>query len=212
MERKRIVHTLDTPYSTVEWPSITPQSQQTILDLLCHLLTPLANHRNSLPPSKGKRKRSNPPPSQSTPPPPPPPIKPYIDIGLPLIHRTLQSTPSAYIALFIPKTGQSPIFNCLFPSMIGSLSPEVRLVGFDMKEAAERLSEAAGIPRVSCVGIKKDAPEFLVKGLVEFIQENVKEVEVKWLKEVERGEFLETRIKGVVTMVGKGKEKKKEGK
>ncbi|KAL2134737.1 hypothetical protein VTI74DRAFT_10979 [Chaetomium olivicolor] len=96
MERKRIVHTLDTPYSAVEWPQISQDDQDAMLELLCHLLAPLGNHRRSfLTPSKGKRKRTKmgatPEGSAGTDTAPPAPeLAAHVDIGLSRISRRLQ--------------------------------------------------------------------------------------------------------------------------
>ncbi|KAK4043996.1 hypothetical protein C8A01DRAFT_12518 [Parachaetomium inaequale] len=99
MERKRIVHTLDTPYSAVEWPQISQDDQDAILELLCQLLAPLGAHRRSfITPSKGKRKRSKKAgspekPAEATPAltaPPLPELAAHVDVGLSHISRALQ--------------------------------------------------------------------------------------------------------------------------
>ncbi|KAL2271629.1 hypothetical protein VTJ83DRAFT_1000 [Remersonia thermophila] len=103
MERKRIVHTLDTPYTAVEWPQISQEDQDAILELLCQLLSPIGNHRRSfLVPSKGKRKRSKPADASNTgasavpdpSSPPAPELSAYVDVGLSQISRTLQAMSS----------------------------------------------------------------------------------------------------------------------
>ncbi|KAK3996098.1 hypothetical protein QBC44DRAFT_347959 [Cladorrhinum sp. PSN332] len=226
MERKRIVHTLDTPYSAVEWPLISQEDQDTILELLCHLLTPLGTHRKSfITPSKGKRKRSQekkPSEAEAEPAPPVPELAAYVDVGLTKITRTLQdaaasaaSSSSPYSVVFVARTGQSPAFNCLYPQMVGVTAaqtqqpPEkaVRLVGFS-KACAEKLSEALGIPRVSSIALKEDAPH--AKGLVGFVREHVPLVQVEWLKEVRSAKFLETKIDAVPTKVGTTNKNKKQ--
>ncbi|KAK3357399.1 hypothetical protein B0T25DRAFT_566688 [Lasiosphaeria hispida] len=40
MERKRIVHVLDTPYTAVGWPKVSQEDQDVILELLCHTDSP----------------------------------------------------------------------------------------------------------------------------------------------------------------------------
>ncbi|KAI9884710.1 MAG: hypothetical protein M1823_003491 [Watsoniomyces obsoletus] len=56
-ERKtKPIFRVDTPYSTVEWPPISPDHQEKILDMLCSLLAPIGDHRrNFIIPSKGER-------------------------------------------------------------------------------------------------------------------------------------------------------------
>ncbi|KAK4163483.1 hypothetical protein QBC43DRAFT_319711 [Cladorrhinum sp. PSN259] len=220
MERKRIVHTLDTPYSAVEWPLISQEDQDTILELLCYLLTPLGTHRRSfITPSKGKRKRSRENPSEAAAAasvPPVPELAAFVDVGLAKITRTLQdaaasSSPSPYSVIFVARTGQSPAFNCLYPQMVGVTAqtqpPEeaVRLVGFS-RPCAERLSEALGIPRASSIALKECAPQ--AKGLLEFVRERVPLVRVEWLKEVHAARFLETKIEAIPTKVGNTKKQK----
>ncbi|KAL1842743.1 hypothetical protein VTJ49DRAFT_4381 [Mycothermus thermophilus] len=238
MERKRIVHTLDTPYTTVEWPQISQEDQDAILELLCQLLSPIGTHRRScIVPSKGKRKRSKQADAQNTgasavpgsSSPPAPELSAYVDVGLSQISRSLQamssktnkpatsSTPAAasghhsslenkpYTIIFIARSNQSPAFHSHFPQMVALASQSqppstaVRLVGFS-KACESRLSEALGIPRASCIALREGAPQ--AKGLVEFVREKVKPIEVEWLEEVKKAVFLETRIRAVATKVG----------
>ncbi|ERT01507.1 ribonuclease P/MRP protein subunit POP3 [Sporothrix schenckii 1099-18] len=57
MSRRKIPE-LDTPFSSVEWPMISQEDQDTILELLCSLLAPLGQHRHDhVEPSRGKRSR-----------------------------------------------------------------------------------------------------------------------------------------------------------
>ncbi|KAL1872024.1 hypothetical protein VTK73DRAFT_1726 [Phialemonium thermophilum] len=87
MERKKVIHQLDTPFSRVEWPQISQEHQDAILELLCRyfvrtnslapasspgslwhactssdffpLLSPIAqHHRSFVTSSKGKRNKS----------------------------------------------------------------------------------------------------------------------------------------------------------
>ncbi|KAK3937264.1 hypothetical protein QBC46DRAFT_393150 [Diplogelasinospora grovesii] len=124
-ERKKIVHTLDTPFSAVQWPQISQEDQDTILELLCRLLAPLGQHRRSfVTPSKGKRKRRSqkqanpekPDEAQSTPQaatepeaPPAPELAAYVDVGLAKVSRHLQemSSPASSSKPAEPPTSQS---------------------------------------------------------------------------------------------------------
>ncbi|KAL3423598.1 hypothetical protein PVAG01_05345 [Phlyctema vagabunda] len=105
MERKpKTVFQLDSPFAPAQWPTISDQDQQTILELLCSLLSPIGRHRSEhLIPSKGKRSKKRKfqgakAKDTSTPvqvKPPPPDISPYVVIGLNSITRHLQlSSPS----------------------------------------------------------------------------------------------------------------------
>ncbi|KAK4157924.1 hypothetical protein C8A00DRAFT_39776 [Chaetomidium leptoderma] len=236
MERKKIVHTLDTPYSAAEWPQIHQDDQDAILELLCQLLAPLGVHRRSfIAPSKGKRKRpkkagSSENPAEATPTPPVPELAAHVDVGLSKISRALQdmtgkdelglpsvdasskrgeadskADPRPYAVVFVARSGQSSAFHCHFPQMVAlAAQPQpadkaVRLVGFS-KACEDRLSAAIGIPRVSSIGLREDAPQ--ARALVEYVREHVAPVEVAWLREAQSARYLETKIDGVPTKVG----------
>ncbi|KAK3375131.1 hypothetical protein B0H63DRAFT_481921 [Podospora didyma] len=228
MERKKIVHRLDTPYSTVEWPQIGQEDQDAILELLCRLLAPLGMHRKSyITPSKGRRRRPRKPaasddPEATSPVPPAPELAAYVDVGLSNISRQLQdmsaapdhsATPKSknkvgqapYSVVFVARSGQSSAFNCHFPQMAALVSKSqpteeaLRLVGFS-RSCEDRLSAALGIPRVSSIAIRDDAPQ--AKGLVGFVRDHVAPIKVGWLQEARSGGILETKIEAVQTMVG----------
>ncbi|KAH7348753.1 hypothetical protein BKA65DRAFT_266842 [Rhexocercosporidium sp. MPI-PUGE-AT-0058] len=59
MERKpKTIYQLDSPFTTVSWPETSPQNQETILELLCSILSPIGQHRsNHITPSNGKRSK-----------------------------------------------------------------------------------------------------------------------------------------------------------
>ncbi|KAL2124293.1 hypothetical protein VTJ04DRAFT_658 [Mycothermus thermophilus] len=282
MDRKRIVHTLDTPYTAVEWPEISQEDQDAILELLCQLLSPIGSHRRSfITPSKGKRKRSKQvdarKPEDSAKPteppsPPAPEISAYIDVGLAQITRQLQAqaqaqaqaqrqgqpnpippssssnpasstnpetspavdasspaTTKPYTVVFIARSPKSPVFHSHFPSIVAVASSSqthpsastttttttttettsttttssgepIRLVGFSKAGVEDRLSAALGLPRASCIALREGAPR--AEGLVKFVRERVKPVEMKWLEEARKGEFRETKIAAVPTKIG----------
>ncbi|KAL0473238.1 hypothetical protein QR685DRAFT_491560 [Neurospora intermedia] len=240
MDRKKIVHRLDTPFSAVEWPQISQEDQDAILELLCHLLSPLGQYRKAFViPSKGKRKRKlveQQGDGQTSLVPPAPEIAAYVDVGLSTISRNLQdlsavavsekaeeakggehdrkvsngSKKAPYSVIFVARSGQSSAFNCHFPQMVAvaskSQSPEqkMRLVGFS-KSCEERLATALGIPRVSSIALRADAPQG--NGLLDFVRKNVAPIEVAWLQEADSGKFLETNIEAVPTKIGSKKTK-----
>ncbi|KAK3340713.1 hypothetical protein B0H65DRAFT_268053 [Neurospora tetraspora] len=240
MDRKKIVHRLDTPFSAVEWPQISQEDQDAILELLCHLLSPLGQYRRTfVTPSKGKRKRklTEQQGDAKTPQvPPAPELAAYVDVGFSTISRNLQdlsavaiseeteeakggehdekvssgSKKAPYSIIFVARSGQSSAFNCHFPQMVAvasksqSKEEKIRLVGFS-KSCEERLATALGIPRVSSVALRADAPQ--AKGLVDFVREHVAPIEVAWLQEAGSGKFLETNIEAVPTKIGSKKTK-----
>jgi ribonuclease P/MRP protein subunit POP3 len=110
-----------------------------------------------------------------------------------------------YAVVFVARSGQSSAFHCHFPQIVALAAqarpPDnpIRLVGFS-KACEDRLSAALGIPRVSSVALREDAPH--AKGLIDFVREHVAPVEISWLREAQSGEFLETKIDGVPTKIG----------
>ncbi|KAL5612760.1 hypothetical protein BROUX41_004155 [Berkeleyomyces rouxiae] len=109
--RKKTVYQLGTPFSTTEWPEVSQENQDAILDLLCSFLEPLGQYRSRhSQPSKGrssrKRKREAIKKAKAkgdsgmdvdekkTPKPPVPAIADHIDVGLSAITRSLQAISS----------------------------------------------------------------------------------------------------------------------
>lgn len=115
------------------------------------------------------------------------------------------SSSRPYSVVFVARSGQSSAFHCHFPQMVATAAQSqpadkaVRLVGFS-KACEDRLSAALGIPRVSSIGLREDAPQ--AKGLVDFVRGHVAPVEVAWLREAQSAEFLATKIDAVPTKVG----------
>jgi len=103
MDRKpKTIFQLDSPFTVVQWPQISSQNQEVILELLCSLLSPLGQYRsNHVTPSKGKRSKKRkrqeaktrdaaPTPTVSIP--PPPEISSFLAIGLNTVTRILESS------------------------------------------------------------------------------------------------------------------------
>ncbi len=169
-------------------------------------------------------------PAAATAAPPVPELVSHVDVGLSQISRSLQvmsgkdklgtllgGAPSKlgtadaggdsrpYAVVFVARSGQSSAFHSHFPEIVALATraqpceKPIRLVGFS-KACEDRLSAALGIPRVSSVALREDAPH--AKGLVDFVREHVAPVEISWLREAQSGKFLETKIDGVPTKVG----------
>ncbi|TLS29883.1 hypothetical protein PpBr36_03378 [Pyricularia pennisetigena] len=150
MERKRLLHQLDTPYSAVQWPHVLPEDQDTVLELLCSLLSPLGDYRRAhLAPSRGKRskKKSKRQASDGQTPgservkPPPPELSAFVDVGLASITRCLQensessiisssddqqspenSKRTPYAMILVARSGHSSAFHSHFPQMVAMAS------------------------------------------------------------------------------------------
>ncbi|KAL7918020.1 hypothetical protein ACQKWADRAFT_324181 [Trichoderma austrokoningii] len=220
--KKRLVHHLDTPFSTSSWPEVSIDDQDSILELLCSLLNPLGEHRRThVKPSKGKRaaKREKkaamkldaaqnlpklPTPRSSE-------LSACVDVGFNCITKILSKTsdvanPSKdYSMVFVARGNQSPAFNHHFPQMVASASrnlPEkekIRLVGFS-KPCSERIGNALGIPRISSVAISRHAPG--AEALLAVVENLVAPVDSPWLDEVPNTEHKTTQISSVETTIG----------
>ncbi|EEY22715.1 conserved hypothetical protein [Verticillium alfalfae VaMs.102] len=219
--RKKVVHSVDTSFSSVEWPSISEQDQDAILELIISLLAPLGHHRRTAQASKGKRdtkrKRDSGTSviSDSLPKPPAPEIASFVDIGLSAITRNLQehvsqnvdsvgATKLPYALIFVARSGQASAFNSHYPQLVAvasqssSSNHSIRLVGYS-KPCAPALSASLGIPRVSSVGIRHGAP--LSKPLIDFVQNCVPPITIPWLSEAETGQYRHTRLVSEEKMV-----------
>lgn len=107
-------------------------------------------------------------------------------------------------AVFVTRSSQLPSLYSYMPLLakVASLSvpssPSIRII--TLPEGAEdRLKAVLGIPRVGMVGLIDGAPSAL--SLIQFIRENVPELEVPWLQEAVKGEYLPVKIKAIQTSV-----------
>ncbi|KAK1598545.1 uncharacterized protein LY79DRAFT_247262 [Colletotrichum navitas] len=148
--RKKLVYSVDTPFSATQWPEIVPEDQDVILELLCSLLSPLGQHRQRhVKPSEGKRaakrkrkegRMASKEPAKSERP-PVPELASFVDVGLTSITRNLErlatgqqtseasgdnntmaSLPTPYSVVFVARSGQSSAFNCQLPQMVAVAS------------------------------------------------------------------------------------------
>ncbi|KAK1703862.1 hypothetical protein BDP67DRAFT_549586 [Colletotrichum lupini] len=215
--RKKLVHSVGTPFSAVQWPEVAFEDQDAILELLCSLLTPLGQHRQRhVKASEGKRaakrKRKEEGAAGKEPEkserPPLPEIASFVDVGLASITRNLErlastqqgSEPDTDGA----STAASSAFNCQLPQMVAVASntaapaSATRLVGYS-KPCGEKLSAAVGIPRVSSIGIRVGAP--MSKALVDYVQKHVSPIHVAWLDEAKDAVYRSTQLKAEEKMV-----------
>ncbi|KAH8123962.1 hypothetical protein LI328DRAFT_134879, partial [Trichoderma asperelloides] len=224
--KKRLVHHLDTPFSTSSWPEISIDNQDSILELLCSLLSPIGQHRKThVRPSKGKRaaKREKKKAMNSKgamesvklPTPRSLELSGSVDIGFNSITQNLGSlskpseeanpSPKDYSMVFVARGSQSPAFNHHFPQMVAAASrnlPEkekIRLVGFS-KPCSERIGSTLGIPRVSSIAISRHAPG--ADALLAVVENLVAPVDSPWLNEVPSTEYKATQIGSVETAIG----------
>lgn len=120
-------------------------------------------------------------------------------------HQHKRASQVSYAAVFVARSGQPSVLNSHLPQMVAAASLKdssaepIRLVGLS-KACQDRLSMALGIPRVSVIGIRKDAPNS--KALVDFARQHVPLTEVPWLKEAPDAQFRDTKINTINTFVG----------
>ncbi len=112
------------------------------------------------------------------------------------------STIKPLVAVFVPRSDQSPIMHSHLPLLIkvASLAPsslqDIRLVVLS-KGAEIKLSAALGIPRVGMVGLKEGAPA--ASPLIDFVRKRVSKVEIPWLTQAEAGTHIPVKINVTLT-------------
>lgn len=104
-------------------------------------------------------------------------------------------------AVFVPPLDQSSVLHSHLPILIRtaslarpSLSP-TRLIMLP-KGAEERLSAALSIPRLGLIGLIDDVGTIAYE-FIEFIRQNVAEVEVPWIQNAAVGPYLPVNIKTI---------------
>lgn len=192
-----------------------------LLDLLATVLSPIAEHRASLPPSTGKRKRrraarekqkaqecAGPEPKAS-----PPPILRYAVAGVNAVTAVLEAAvaqgspqpasaptgepPARLRAVFVCRADGHPTqLHAHLPLLCQLVKPPVKLLALP-KGAESRLTECLGIPRLGVLGLLDGAPGADI--LFELVQ-SLPTVEVPWVNE--KHEWQETRIKQLQTKPG----------
>lgn len=114
------------------------------------------------------------------------------------------ANPKPMIAIFVPRLDQPPILYSHLPlliktaSLASTSSPPPRLISLP-KGAEERLSAALSIPRAGLIGLIEGAPN--INHFIEFIRQQVPEVEVPWLHEAVAGSYMPVNIKAIETNV-----------
>jgi ribonuclease P/MRP protein subunit POP3 len=141
----------------------------------------------------------------------------FVDVGFSTITRRLQELsgrevsstdeePSGqpYAFVFVARSGQSAAFNGHFPQMVAFASKAspgaspIRLVGYS-KACGERLSSSIGLPRVSSIGIRQDAPG--AEALIKFVRERVSPIPVAWMEEAVAADFRPCKVLAEEKMV-----------
>ncbi|CAN8096635.1 unnamed protein product [Discula destructiva] len=155
MEKTKAVYQLDTPFSSAEWPNVSQEDQDSILALLCNLLSPIGQHRKAyIKASKGKRAKraakrkrgQEGEPQSDQPMPPSPEVAKFVDVGLSNITRNLQlnarvppqddeskenntgpESRAPYSAIFVSRSGPPSAFFSHLPQMVAVASKAQQL-------------------------------------------------------------------------------------
>ncbi|KAI0539902.1 hypothetical protein GGR58DRAFT_463155 [Xylaria digitata] len=237
-KKKRTVFQLDTPYSAAPWPQILPKDQDTILELLCTLLSPLGHYRSQYThASKGnrakKRKRKEQSNQEAPPPvPPAPELQSYIDIGLSCVSRCLQKTASDGLEAKSQRDGQKPeeistgrFYSVIFiarsgqPNALSSHLPQMVAVA-SKSHPSQPPTRLVELPRAcegrlcETLGIPHVSCIGICVGapnsnaLVDFTREHVAATKVPWLQEAVDAGFRTTKINVIETVIGSRKKAK----
>lgn len=105
-------------------------------------------------------------------------------------------------AVFVSRSSQPPVLYSHLPlltkaaSLAVPLSPSTRIISLP-EGAADRLKTILGIPRVGVIGLMDGAPN--ASSLIDFIRQQVPELEVPWLEEGVRGTYLAVKINAIQT-------------
>ncbi|KAI0506742.1 hypothetical protein F5B22DRAFT_650391 [Xylaria bambusicola] len=237
--KRKTVFQLDTPFSNASWPHITPDDQDTILELLCALLSPLGHYRSQhIHASKGnrakKRKRKEQSSQETAPPVPPvPELHSYVDIGLPCVSRYLQRTASDalettvsrddrkpeqtspsrfYSAIFVARSGQPNALSSHLPQMVTMASRS-----YPSQPAIRLVELPRGCEGRLCesLGIPRVSCVGICVGapnsnaLLDFTQEHVAIIKAPWFEEAREGKYRATKINSIETVIGVSKKSRK---
>lgn len=128
-------------------------------------------------------------------------------------NKDAQPRPFAAIFALSPTPGNPSIITTHLPTMIHTSSlnfptlPPTRLIPLSQRQA-DQLKSILSLARASHVGILDSAPG--AEPLIAVIRENVPVMKVGWLDEVEKREYLETKINAIETYVGVSRKEMRE--
>jgi ribonuclease P/MRP protein subunit POP3 len=138
--------------------------------------------------------------------------EPSSNVEKPIANPPEPDKPKLMAAVFVPGSDRPSILNSHLPlliktaSLASASSPSPRLVLLS-NEAEERLSAALSLPRAGLIGLIEGAPS--TESLVEFVRQQVPEVEVPWLHQSIAGSYLPVNIKAIQTSAPVNQKKNK---
>lgn len=106
--------------------------------------------------------------------------------------------------IFVSQRSQLGILHAHLPQLTATASlaypgsPPTRLIQLP-KGSEERLCEALGLPRVSCIAIFEDAP--LCTTLINLVRESVAPIGMAWLKEGKTATYLPVKVNSIQAFV-----------
>ncbi|TVY73210.1 Ribonucleases P/MRP protein subunit pop3 [Lachnellula suecica] len=239
MERKtKSAFQLDTPFTSVTWPSIPATQASTILELLLHLLTPLGHHRtHHTTPSKGKRalkRKRKSAPTEPVPVPSVPEISSFVVVGLNSITRHLELSSKATkpgtkseekdrnpgTVSETDENGEKPaklaaIFtppHSTLPAILHTHLPHLIATSSHPTRLIP-LPLGADTRIAAALGLPRVSFIGLLEGapwagVLLGLVREVDVVAVPWLSEAKKGEYLGVKINAIETVVGVAKEKR----
>lgn len=134
------------------------------------------------------------------------------NVGTPNANPSNPDEPKPIVAVFVLGSDRPSILYSHLPlliktaSLVSSSSPPPRLVSLP-KGAEERLSAALSIPRAGLIGFIEGAPN--TDSFIDFIRQQVPEVEVPWLHEAAAGAYLPVNIRTIQTSAPANQKKRK---
>jgi ribonuclease P/MRP protein subunit POP3 len=119
-----------------------------------------------------------------------------------------------FSAIFVLRSSQPSILHSHLPQLIATASkarPDLPATGLVQlpKNCDARLCQALELSRVSFIGLLEGAPHS--KALVDLVRDCVSEVEIPWLQEVKKANYLPVKINVIETLAPVVKEKEKKG-
>ncbi|EXJ72793.1 uncharacterized protein A1O5_03940 [Cladophialophora psammophila CBS 110553] len=200
-----IVHALSLPYAEPQWPTLSPDSEQALLQLLLRLLQPIGDfRRDHVARSKGKGRagKVNKKTQEDSLPEWMPDIYDHLTLGFNSTVRRLESLACSrkprllsqhtdadplghsranLFVVFICRQNLPDVMTSSLPLLIATSAPKIaraRLVEWS-SQAEEKVAQALHQPRVGVLGIEEGAPG--TETLLRCVRDTVDAVDVPWL-------------------------------
>ncbi|OQU97671.1 hypothetical protein CLAIMM_03566 [Cladophialophora immunda] len=216
------VHSLSLPYPEPQWPTISPDAEQALLQLLLRLLQPIGDfRRDHVARSKGKgrggkiHKRTQ----EDSLPEWMPDVYDHITLGFNSTVRRLESlartrkppvlsqqtdadpasghAPANLSVVFVCRQNLPDIMTSSLPLLLATSAPaanRARLVEWS-SQAEEQVARALHQPRVGVLGVGDGTPG--AETLLHFVRDNVDGVDVPWLDQTPKPTYYPVKVQTV---------------